>query len=550
MKKILIFVSAVLLSFSTAAYAADIAIDSETDFDNSLLSIRLTTEAKYNQALSVVLYEGNAMGSDLSKIVQIADVDADENGNAALKIKLAGDVPSGEYVISVTGGGSIRNSGSKVISFVNKSELSQVISDINSATQANIKSVFETGAFSSGVGYGEAFELPTEDGVYSQFLSVRKEDYNNTFSSANDISKSLKKAQLFYDLNNLSSEADILNYIKNNHGELNVDIDDVDFKTAESKFAAAFKTLRKAKAITGSDSFEKMYNEALAISVINSSDAQSLTQAITKYGSIIGIPNSEYQTDCAKYGDVEINKALRGKNFESCKDILAAYKNRISDLSKTKISGGGGGGGSSGGSGAIVPSDMGTVYVQPVVSEPKFVDFIDLSDAEWAKDSIKKLAGDGIVSGYEDNSFKPNKEVTREEFITLIIRAFKLYDQNAECEFGDVSQDDWCYQYIASAAENDIISGFEDGSFGKGSSVSRQDAATILFRACRANSIYLNGAKSDFTDNDEISEYAQEAIEALYSSGIVSGFEDGSVRPKAPLTRAQAVKMIELILSL
>ena len=161
-----------------------------------------------------------------------------------------------------------------------------------------------------------------------------------------------------------------------------------------------------------------------------------------------------------------------------------------------------------------------------------------------------KLAASGIVSGYEDNTFRPNKAVTREEFITLIIRAFSLYDSEATLEFTDIAESDWCYKYVASAAAKNIVSGYADGSFGKGRNMSRQDAATMLYRVCKSKGIFFSDRALDFSDVDEISEYAKEAVGSLANSGVINGFEDGSFKPANSLTRAQAVIMLDKIMKL
>ena len=109
----MILLITILLLCSLAVCAADIEIKPYVDFDNSVIKVELTTEARYNQALSVVLYHGNEMGDDLSKIIKIADITADGDGKAYLEMNLSDDIPSGEYVISVYGGGSIANKGSK-----------------------------------------------------------------------------------------------------------------------------------------------------------------------------------------------------------------------------------------------------------------------------------------------------------------------------------------------------------------------------------------------------------------------------------------------------
>jgi len=532
----------ILLLCSLAVCAADIEIKPYVDFDNSVIKVELTTEARYNQALSVVLYHGNEMGDDLSKIIKIADITADEDGKAYLEMNLSDDIPSGEYVISVYGGGSIANKGSKVIGYKNKADLDEIIRNINNASSSTVKAEVEK--------YGEIFDLPDNDAVYGQFILLKRDDYNSAFTSVNDIAKGLKNAKFLYEINNISSKEDLLSYLKENADELGIDPDDSDFLSVPDAFAVNFIKLKKDKALTGYNSFKDMYNKALAIALINSSNVKAMTSVIKKYADIIGISKDDYEANCSKYTATEINKAFHSKNFENSDAIVSAYKSRINELSgKTdEYSGSGSAGGN--GRKSDASSSGSFIYVSPVDESSVFTDFPDLQEAAWAAYSIKKLAKKGIVNGYEDKSFRPNNRVTREEFITIVVRAFNAYKEDARCRFKDISEADWSYHYIASAAEKKYISGFADGTFGKASYITRQDAAAILYRVRLTNSKQFSNDETAFTDNESIADYSKEAIAGLKNAGIISGFEDGSFKPHDPLTRAQAAKMIDILMDL
>jgi len=543
----MMLVSTILLICSTMVCAADIKVEPTVDYENSTIKVKLTTEAKYNQALSVVLYDGNEMGSDLSKIIKIADTIADEDGKAYVEMKLSDDIPSGEYVVSVYGGGSISNKGSKVIGYKNKNDLDDIIQDINEASLSTIKTEIEK--------YSEMFELPDNDEVYGQFILLRRDDFNSAFASVNEIVQGLENAKLIYEINTIVSEPDILNYLKENADKLGIDVTDTDFVSAEEGFAKTFINLKKAKALTGYKSFETMYTESLAIAVINKTDAKTMTSVIKKYADVIGISSSDYDSKCSRFNATQINKAFHGKEFKNCSEIVEAYNKRIMELSNsgntnTGSPGGGGGGGGGGGSAPSKPSSVVLVDTDASDKEQAFTDFSDLSDAAWAEAPIKKLAGKGIVNGYEDKTFKPNNKVTREEFVTIIVRAFNVYKEDAKCKFKDISDSDWSYKYVASAAEKKYISGFENGTFGKGSFITRQDAATILYRVGLSKNKQFITEEVEFTDGENIADYSKEAIAGLKNAGVINGFEDGSFKPGDSLTRAQAVKMIEILLDL
>ena len=168
-----------------------------------------------------------------------------------------------------------------------------------------------------------------------------------------------------------------------------------------------------------------------------------------------------------------------------------------------------------------------------------------MSGSEWAKEVVNALAEKGIVSGYDDNSFRPNNTVTRNEFITMLIRAFDKLDENAEYTFTDGDKNAWYAKYIASAKQAGILSGYEDGSFGDGENITRQDLAVMAYRLAGLNKAEDYTA---FADDDKIADYAKEAVYALNAAGIINGMGDNMFEPSANATRAQAARIIYLIL--
>ena len=171
--------------------------------------------------------------------------------------------------------------------------------------------------------------------------------------------------------------------------------------------------------------------------------------------------------------------------------------------------------------------------------------FSDIDKAAWAKASIEALAARGIVSGIGGNKFNPNGNVTRAEFIQMLMRAFELNDSSATTTFGDVKKGAWYYNSIATAQKLGIVNGKPDGSFGANDRISRQDMAVMLYKTAKEAKINL-GSKSvkEFTDRNKISGYAIEAVEAIQKAGIVSGIGNGSFAPKNNSTRAEAAKII------
>ena len=108
--------------------------------------------------------------------------------------------------------------------------------------------------------------------------------------------------------------------------------------------------------------------------------------------------------------------------------------------------------------------------------------FADVDNGAWFAKNVGYAAENNIVSGYEDGSFRPKNTITREEFAAMICR-FMKYDTSASEVFSDVPSEHWAAPYIAAMKANGIISGYEDGSFGLGRNITRAETIAMINRA-------------------------------------------------------------------
>jgi len=199
---------------------------------------------------------------------------------------------------------------------------------------------------------------------------------------------------------------------------------------------------------------------------------------------------------------------------------------------------GNGGGGSLGGSSkpATKPEDT-------------KVTFTDIDNVDWAKDAIVALAEKGVLNGKGDSKFAPNDSVTREEFVKIIVAAFELTDDKADCDFADIANDRWSYSFIAAASKLGIVSG--DGTnFNPTAGISRQDMAVIIHRVFEYLKLEVSGDSISFDDGADIAPYAKNAVDALTAAGIINGMGDGTFAPAGTVTRAQAAKVVYGLLDL
>lgn len=166
-------------------------------------------------------------------------------------------------------------------------------------------------------------------------------------------------------------------------------------------------------------------------------------------------------------------------------------------------------------------------------------DFPDTMN-HWAKDYISKLTDDGILSGMGDGTFQPDAMVTRAQYFTMINNAFGFAD-TASVSFSDVSVNDWFYPQIQRAWAAGYLSGYGDNTARPNNNITRAEASVVLRQVLGLPS--SQGASNRFADASGIPSWALDAIDAVVGSGLMQG-ADGYFRPTANLTRAEASVMI------
>jgi len=275
-------------------------------------------------------------------------------------------------------------------------------------------------------------------------------------------------------------------------------------------------------------------NQVMVLLVDNQSDSEIMNEAIEKYYAEYGIGIDEYK----KFSSYTVLKTLLSKNYASPTEFGDAVKNRLSQL---KNSGGGSGGsGSSGGSGGI---SVGKTNPADIYTGAEISNFKDVLPTDWFCESVNALKTKGVISSAE--YFRPQSNVTREEFIKMLVVALGMTDTSAETEFGDTVKGNWHYTYIASAVKKGIVKGIGNNMFGVGIQITRQDMAVMAYNAAKlAGKEFDTTHGTPFSDSADISSYAQEAVYAMRNSGVIKGMGDNTFAPLELCTRAQAAKII------
>lgn len=169
-------------------------------------------------------------------------------------------------------------------------------------------------------------------------------------------------------------------------------------------------------------------------------------------------------------------------------------------------------------------------------------DFSDTRD-HWAGEQINKWADRGLASGYSDGTFKPNKGVSRAEFVALVNRAFEISKKGATEDFADVKPGDWYHNDVATAKTAGYIGGYQDGSFKPQNPVTRQEVASILVRLLDIEPTTAGLEK--FSDAARISDWSRGNIGAVVKIGLMRGMPDNSFMPLKSITRAEAIVSLD-----
>ena len=179
--------------------------------------------------------------------------------------------------------------------------------------------------------------------------------------------------------------------------------------------------------------------------------------------------------------------------------------------------------------------------------------FKDVVADAWYAEYVSYLAGKGIVNGKTADTFAPDAQITRAEFIKIIAGvAGADVSGKSSSRFSDVASDAWYVPYVAWGVENGIINGTSETTFHPNGNISRQDMATMIKRYTDFARFTLptDTAAVNFTDSAQISSYAADAVKAMQQAGIINGKGGNTFAPKDNATRAEACKMLTVLMKM
>lgn len=183
-------------------------------------------------------------------------------------------------------------------------------------------------------------------------------------------------------------------------------------------------------------------------------------------------------------------------------------------------------------------------YDDKVLDEDKVKTSVLFSDIDdhWAKEWIQNAINLGFVSGYEDETFKPDRTITRAEFSTLLNNAMKI-EITEKLNFSDVNDNEWFYKEVQKSVAAGFFSGYENNTFRPNNPIKREEVAKVVAGAITTGNIDGEGATL-LNDYNTIQEWAKTSVNTVYNKGYILGYPNKTYMPAQSLTRAEAVKII------
>lgn len=173
----------------------------------------------------------------------------------------------------------------------------------------------------------------------------------------------------------------------------------------------------------------------------------------------------------------------------------------------------------------------------------------DVTTSQWCYETCDRAMAEGLVTGVAPETFAPNEALTRAMLVTILYRlAGEPEADSLSCPYTDADTQRYYYPALCWATEAGIVEGYPDGTFAPNRDVTRQELCSVLARYLQTLGQLPNfsetNALADFTDADSVAAWARAAVNAMCALHIVTGYPDGTLCPESGATRAEAVTML------
>lgn len=178
--------------------------------------------------------------------------------------------------------------------------------------------------------------------------------------------------------------------------------------------------------------------------------------------------------------------------------------------------------------------------------------FPDVPNSHWAACDIDKLAINDVVVGYPDGMFKPNKDISRAEFATILVKGFNLDNcgMTRENLFKDVPASNWANAAIAKAVDENLLAGYPNGKFEPNHRVTRAEALTTIAKGmtCDIDKCKADEILSKYADGNRVPEWARIPVaKSLENGALKDSPNPNMILPDREATRAEVSSMMQTV---
>lgn len=384
----------------------------------------------------------------------------------------------------------------------------------------------------------------------------------NSIKNAADIQEAFDTGYILYQLNSANSSDELANVLEDNKVFLGLDE-----KYSQNLFddESIYDSKRKSDVLSkladtefkNTDDFKKEYGDRILLYACCGQKNYNKIDYIIKKSEILKEYDIGKYTSLSAKARIDVLRKINGcsKPYDSVLSLAHAIKEASAPNSSGGSSIGGSGGGTSskseGNTNAVIyPSKQDISQSQEndkdSVHNSVSSEFKDMDGYKWANEAVSILKSAGVVSGRNDNEFCPGDDVTREEFLQMLIGAMGVSHSNTAVTFVDVNNDAWYFNCVNTGVSLGITKGISGDTFGIGTAITREDMAVMVYRALRSMNMDFtqNPAAAEFEDLSEISEYAYEPVRLLCAQAMINGTGNNRFEPKIKVNRASAAKLI------
>lgn len=172
--------------------------------------------------------------------------------------------------------------------------------------------------------------------------------------------------------------------------------------------------------------------------------------------------------------------------------------------------------------------------------------FVDVTEDKWYYDAVAYVYQQGIMVGMSETTFEPNTTVNRAQVVQMLYNLEGQPQVSGDSGFSDIRDGQWYAKAVAWASANDVVAGYEDGTFRPTRAVTREEFAQILYNyaKCKGYGLSASADLGKFPDSGQVSSWAETALGWANGNGLINGHDDGRLDPKGCTIRAQAASIL------